>query len=383
MDSTIYNGLQMVNAAQALQTGINLTGDGSRVSNMDFQKLMEKAQSSQTETRTEQPAKAEKPAEAAKKDAPVEKEDSLTRIKKMLEENGNAVAFKPNWPWVVVDMDTGETIATYDPGEYVMVFNGEGFENVPITDLEPWQQAQLNQLLLDSQPIDVSDPRADAMLKATAPGADNSPAALLEKVVDEQLGKAVQEVAQEVRPTQEDDGEVDFLEAYQAPQQIFHDVEAAPVKVGETENLMQTEEPNVAQQVDAQLIQAMQRGESMVRVQLTPENLGTVTVEISQSADGVLRIALSAHSSETRGLLERHAADLQGLVSSRTQQEVQVDVQRGQESQQNQNHQNYEGHNGHAQSGQEHRRQQQEHTGSSQDFMQQLRLGLIPTDGEI
>ena len=138
----------------------------------------------------------------------------------------------------------------------------------------------------------------------------------------------------------------------------------------------------MAQQIDSQLIQAMQRGESMVRIQLTPENLGTVTVEISQNAEGILHIALSARSSETRGLLERHAADLQGLVSSRTQQEVQVDVQRGQENQQSQNQQHsYDCHNGHAQNGQEQRRQQRGHT-SSQDFLQQLRLGLIPADGE-
>ena len=299
----------------------------------------------------------------------------------MLEQNVNAVAFKPGWPWICIDMNTGETTATYNPGEWVMVVTGEGSENIPITDLEPWQQAQLNQLLVDPHPIDVSDPRADAMLEATAPGADNSPAALLEKVTARQFGKELQQAAEEIRPQQEDDDQEVIIDAGQGTQFIFRDVKNVPVKVGETESPVQAEEPNVAQQVDAQLIQAMQKGESMVRVQLTPENLGTVTVEISQSADGILRIALSAHSSETRGLLERHAADLQGLVSSRTQQEVQVDVQRGQESQQNQQHQNYDGHNGHAQGQQQERRRQQEHT-SSQDFIQQLRLGLIPTDGE-
>ena len=67
------------------------------------------------------------------------------------------------------------------------------------------------------------------------------------------------------------------------------------------------------------------------------------------------------------------------MLSSRGQ-EVQVDVQRQQESQQGQNQQhqqNYDGHNGHAQDGQERRQQRREHTGP-QDFMQQLRLGLIP-----
>ena len=78
----------------------------------------------------------------------------------------------------------------------------------------------------------------------------------------------------------------------------------------------------------------------------------------------------------------RHSSDLQGLLSSRTQQNVQVEVQRQQESQQGQNQHPYDGHNGHAQeqSGQQHQRRQER---SSQDFIQQLRLGLIPMeDGE-
>ena len=81
--------------------------------------------------------------------------------------------------------------------------------------------------------------------------------------------------------------------------------------------------------------------------------------------------------------MQRHAGELQGMLNDRTQQSVEVSVQRQQESQQNQNQQHsYDGHNGHAQDGQERRRQQREHT-SPEDFMQQLRLGLIPDDGGI
>lgn len=185
---------------------------------------------------------------------------------------------------------------------------------------------------------------------------------------------------EEVKPQgEEDDAQVELLDTQQGPRQLFRDVEAAPVKVGEAYDVQETQEPDVARQIDTQLAQALEKGESMVRIQLTPEHLGSVTVEISQSADGILRVALSAHSAETRGLLERHAGDLQGMLSSRGQ-EVQVDVQRQQESQQGQNQQhqqNYDGHNGHAQDGQERRQQRREHT-SPQDFMQQLRLGLIP-----
>ena len=94
-------------------------------------------------------------------------------------------------------------------------------------------------------------------------------------------------------------------------------------------------------------------------------------------------MAISARNDDTRALLERHATNLQELLSSRVREAVEVTVQRQQESQQSQHQQqNYDGHNGHAQDGQQERRRRQEHT-SSQDFMQQLRLGLIPTDGEL
>ena len=157
-------------------------------------------------------------------------------------------------------------------------------------------------------------------------------------------------------------------------------MKAAPIKVGEVYEAPEAEEANVARQVDAGIAQALAKGESMVRIRLNPENLGSVTVELTRSTEGIIRVALSAHSGETRNLLERHAGELQGLLSSRTQQSVEVNVQRQQESQQNQNH-NYDGHNGHAQDGERRQRRQQEQS-DSQDFIQQLRLGLIPADGE-
>ena len=345
----------------------------------DFQKLMDKAAAGK-ETKAKEAPKAEAPQADKTEEAPVQKEDALTRIKKMLEQNG-AFVFKPDWPNVCIDMETGETTAVYNPGEYVLVYTGEKFEAVPIVDLEPWQQAQLDQLLIKPNPIDVSDPELDAILEATAPGADNSPAALLNKIVAEQFGKAADNAVEAVQgEKQDDDPMMEATGAAQAPQPLFHNVKAAPVKVGEVYDATKTGETNVAKQVDAGVAQALAKGESMVRIQLNPENLGSLTVEITRSAEGIIRVALNAHSGETRGLLERHAGELQGLLSSRTQQNVEVSVQRQQESQQNQNH-NYDGHNGHAQDGEHQQRRRQEQTGS-QDFIQQLRLGLIPADGE-
>lgn len=387
MDSLSYQNLNMPAACMATYDKTGLISDigktGSDTKNDDFQKLLDK-KAQEKDPLVEEPAKApaKSQASAKKEKAPAqEKEDALTRAKKMLEQNGNVVAFKPDWPCIYIDANTGETIAAYNPGEYIKLFNGETFENIPITDLEPWQQAQLNQLLIDPQPIDVSDPKVDAILAATAPGADNSPAAMLEQVVAEQFGKAAQQTAEEAQPQEQEGSKVEVIEVDQAPQQIFHDVKAAPVKVGEAYSAEQPDEADVVRQVENQIVQAVQNGESTVTVKLTPENLGEVTVQVSMKSGGILAVAISARNDDTRALLERHSVNLQELLSTRVRQTVEVDIQRGQENQQSQNHPNYDGHNGHAQDQQQERRQQREHT-STQDFMQQLRLGLIPGDGE-
>lgn len=168
------------------------------------------------------------------------------------------------------------------------------------------------------------------------------------------------------------------------PQAVFHDVEAAPIKVSDTavpEESRQT--PDVGQQIDNGLMRALQQGESRVQIDLTPEHLGSVRVEITHTADGGLHVALSAENNETRGLLERHAGQLQSLLSSQGRENVQVEVPRQQESQQNQNQQQYDGRNGHGgQPQQEEERQQRRRPQreNHEDFLHQLRLGLISTD---
>ena len=368
--------------AIASQTQLPRTG-GKADGSSDFRTLMDKAAGSR-DAKTEDTSKAETPGQGKTEEAPVQKqENSLERIKKLAEQ-GYAI-LQPELG--VMTTINGEV---YESGEYVMAWKGSSVEIIPITDLDEAGMQQLQQLLdnvYSLGTIDVSDPEADAMLEATDPTVDHSPAALLEKVTAEQFGKVVSDTVEAARPEkadadteQGDSFAAEVIDAQQAPQPVFHDVKAVPVKVGEVDRAPEAEETNVVSQVDNGVAQAMAKGESMVRIQLNPENLGSVTVEITRSAEGIIRVALNAHSGETRSLLERHAGELQGLLGSRTQQNVEVSVQRQQESQQNHNH-SYDGHNGHAQDGEHRQRRQQEQAGS-QDFMQQLRLGLIPTDGE-
>lgn len=362
--------------AMAAQGMVPKTGKAGDKAASDFQKLLDqKSQSSAPKSDAPVEEKPKTDAVAGKgEEAPVE-ENPLEQVKKLAEQG--YVVTQPSIAALTLD---GQT---YEPGEYVIAWKGTDVQFIPVTGLDEDQVQELEGLL-DSmgQVIDVSDPEADALLEATDPTVEHSLADLLEKAVNAQAGKAVEQAVEEAKPQDgEEDAQAKLIDVEQGPRQIFHDVKAAPIKVGEAPEAEQAQ--NVTQQIDAGLAQALQKGESLVRIQLTPENLGQVTVEISQSAEGILKVALTASSADTRNLLERHAGELQGMLSSRAEQNVEVSVQRQQESQQNQNQQhNYDGHNGHAQDGQDRRRRQHE-PASTQDFIQQLRLGLIPDDGGI
>lgn len=161
---------------------------------------------------------------------------------------------------------------------------------------------------------------------------------------------------------------------------VFHEVESAPIKVGEAKPTEETAQAKpVENQVAEPVIQALGNGESRVQISLTPENLGTVRVELIHTGDGALRVVLSADNAETRGLLEKNAAGLQSLLAKNDHEIVEVQVERQQESQQNGGYNRQQEENGREQqSGEQHRENRGQH--SSQDFLQQLRLGLVPVE---
>ena len=105
-----------------------------------------------------------------------------------------------------------------------------------------------------------------------------------------------------------------------------------------------------------------------VEVQLEPENLGRITIEMVQH-EGKLGLVIYAENTKTTSLLAQHAGNLCALLEDRSGQIVQVQVQ--QQEQQPQ----YDGHNQ-----QEQQQEQQQHPQQSKaeqdSFLGQLRLGL-------
>lgn len=157
---------------------------------------------------------------------------------------------------------------------------------------------------------------------------------------------------------------------------VFRNVDEIPVKVGEVESPeMEKLSASVKEQVSQQLSKALQEGDTRITIQLDPHHLGKVNVEMTLTKDGALHVELRAENSLTQHLLEREAMGLQNVLNRETQQDVQVEVPRQQESQQ----QNFEdGRQGRNQQEPEQQRQEE----SGQDFLQQLRLGLIPQQEE-
>ena len=159
------------------------------------------------------------------------------------------------------------------------------------------------------------------------------------------------------------------------PQPVFRDIKAVPIKVGEVYQPEQTAAVEVKDLGDT-LTQAIDRGENRLELQLQPAELGRIRVEMRWSDEGALHVILHAESTRTQSLLEKDMASLQTLLGRETQQEVKVELPREQEAPR----QSFD--DGRQNGGQQHHQQEQRQSSrhSGQDFLHQLRLGLIPAE---
>lgn len=396
---TNQTAYQILGAVANGMAGVQLPAAAEEKDTGKFQELMDKAKSGQPDSTAEEQPKTQKPAAAKtnKKEAPAQtqEEDPVEMAKK-----AQVVVVGQLDPDVVLEPVTLENPET---GEDITIAVG-GWEP------QVWAYQSTPEEIVDEphfvdediRTVDVSNPapETDAVLETTVPGADNNPAAAQEKATVEQFGREVQQAAEKVKSQdepqvkpqvkpqdkpqvepqvqQEETGEIKVEYGEAKPEPVFHDVKAAPIKVSDTAQVRETEEtPDVDRQLDNRLTQALLQGETRVELQLTPEHLGAVKVEITRTAEGTVHVSLSAQNGQTRSLLEKHASDLQNTLGARTQDQVRVEVNKQEESQRRDQNP-YEGHNGQGQRQQEHRRQRQTHSG--EDFLQQLRLGLIPVE---
>ena len=164
---------------------------------------------------------------------------------------------------------------------------------------------------------------------------------------------------------------------------VFGNVDAAPVKVAAPqEEPLDLQAPDAAEDL-AGRIEDLLADEGMIdsRVEFTlsPESLGKITVQITHGVDGSLHVLLGASTERAAAMLVRHTDGLQNLLSSNGRTQAQIEVRGNEESQRQFFNPNGENNQGRQQQGQQ-RRQQPEHR--TQDFVQQLRLGLIGRDSD-
>lgn len=156
----------------------------------------------------------------------------------------------------------------------------------------------------------------------------------------------------------------------QQEQPLFGEVETVPVKVGETTPKINTEAPDMEKQLADTIEANLKTAGDKVEVQLEPENLGRITIEMVQH-EGKLGLVIYAESTKTTSLLAQHAGNLCALLEDRSGQIVQVQVQQQEQQPQPQ----YDGHN--QQNQQQEQQQHPQQSKAEQDsFLGQLRLGL-------
>ena len=176
-----------------------------------------------------------------------------------------------------------------------------------------------------------------------------------------------------------DQTDVEVVDVESGAASLFKETESLPVKVGDTVTVNAESTEFDVQMADT-LTDAVETGLQKVELKLTPEHLGTVTVELTRGQDGVLQIVMRTENHNTLKLLSEHSHTLSALLQGNGQKsEVRVDVPQTQDSQQLwQEHEQEKGQQQHQNS-----RQQEQKQSSSEDFFHQLRLGLFQTEVEI
>lgn len=337
-----------------------------------FQKLMEEKQGPETQVKPEKAETPEKePVEAAgQPEEPVQ--STAPKSGRELEEQMvlAAMAMMQNPVVPVEQVEAG-------PVEEVPAVLVESVETAPVVDLEAETPAEvLTPETLPELQTEVPEEAVDAI---EVPEEEIPQQVEAPDVPEESEEPEVEIKVETAEPQQsEEDGQdaEGFMDADMGGTPVFKDVEAVPVKVAEAPKA--AEAPPVEEQLGPKLSEALQNGETRVELQLTPEHLGKVKVEMTWKEDGSLVVELHAENRSTQSLLEKNASGLEALLGRESQQPVRVEVPRQEESQRQDLYEEQNRQKQH-QERQEQRRDQED---SSENFLQQLRLGLIPLEGE-
>lgn len=237
------------------------------------------------------------------------------------------------------------------------------------------QQAVPTQAQTAQAPVQNTQPETQAPVQTEQGQQVQQPVVQTTQTDDGQQADARQsEGRSTAAPVQKPQVEAEVTQTQTAPvaeQPLFREVETTPVKVGDAAPLDTTAEDFDAQAAKT-IAQALEKGAQKVELKLSPANLGNVTVELTRTAEGVIHVVLTAEREQAMKLLTDHAGQLGNLLQSNTAADVRVEVPQNQQGRQAWQ----EGQN-HHQQGQGQQQQQSRGQQEQEDFLQQLRLGLI------
>ena len=374
---------KMAASLGAMQGAVNK--DKGNQAAVSFQEMMQQSGGKVSSKQPEKDAPAGKPVEGQEESLeegklPVEKPEEELKPENLVG-NPNAVVmdlFRPD----IVESGAEQAAApvlTALPEETVQETAMEVDAQAP--GMETAVDSELGaEVSMEQQPKDFGQ----AMEEAPVQQETTQPVQVRQEDAPEQ---AVEEVDKpddlpdtvEVKVENLEEGEETSGESAAAGQAVFHETESVPVKVGERYETVDTQKPEMENQLADVIRGAAQTGTERIQIHLAPQNLGSLVIEMTKDANGALQVVLHTSNAKAAGVLNQHLDGLHNALQSYGQEEVRVEVQRGQESQEQHFKQaDPDGRGQHQQ-----RQQQERHEEDSvngQEFLQKLRLGLFGTD---
>ena len=384
----------MAMASQAAQASLPSTGSTGETGKSDFQSLLEDKRTENSQT-AERPEKGEDPSRP--EDGQTQKPEDGQTAEQPEGQEPAAESWKLGLLAYAGQLSFAPEMAAEVPAEgqivqpAAVVPEGEAAPAAPVAEL-PVEQAAAMPVQAEQAAVQTAAPvQAEAVPAqpetATVQTPEAAEPAPAEPAVQEapkaESGRNTQ--AQADTDSQPDGGAQTGepqaeaqVESWQRP--LFREVEHMPVKVGDNAAL-DTAAPEFDNRLANTLDTALADGAQRLELKLSPENLGNVVVEMTRSPDGALHIVLRAESEQAAKLLNDHSGSLGLLLQSSTQSEVRVEVPQPQQSEQqpwkqpDQNGGQQQG--GDSQPQRQHREEQ-----NTDDFLSQLRLGLLETAAE-
>lgn len=372
---------------EVAQTVSTVPGADPSQEGEDFESmLVQQSKDARAQQAKERPAEKPEP----KKQAEKPKQSSTQEEETPKDGSQLAAALVTSQPVVLFGMDTANAVdaqAAAIPMEEAVVemapVADAGAEILEETAAEPQQEAApmeaaQTELGVGAAGVPVEEAPAEEVPVERQPEQDVQPEQPEHQDVKAQEGRGPEE--RPVEASQDQPEEIDMQEAWTGSRPVFRANDAMPEKVGENYETLAPEAEDAPQKLAATLNQALEQGQSRVSIQLNPANLGQLTVEITRDAGGALSVVMSTVNEKAAALLRQHSGALQSAMMESVQAPVTVEVQQPQQAEESNQFLNPDGQNNQNQHQQQ--RQEQQHKGSNEDFLQQLRLGLVELNQE-